>query len=69
MARFEEIIRGPSYGIGARCLIWALIASSFTLFFGGNLWDAAAAAVVGGLCTWPRSASTASTSTGYSPIS
>ena len=48
-ARFEEIIRGPSYGIGARCLIWALIASSFTLFFGGNLWDAAAAAVVGGI--------------------
>ena len=48
-ARFEEIIHGPSYGIGARCLIWALIASSFTRFFGGNLWDAAAAAIVGGI--------------------
>lgn len=30
----------PKYSYGQNCGIWALIASSFSLFFGGNLFDA-----------------------------
>ena len=50
----EETERGldaiqatPQYGFGVQLLTYALISSSFSLFFGGSLRDAAASGVIG----------------------
>lgn len=53
--RYREIIGRPGYSVAARCVIFAMVAAAFTLFFGGNFKDAAAAAPVGAvlnLITW-----------------
>lgn len=45
----SEIDNGKRYPFYIECLAFSLIASAFTLFFGGNALDAAAAAVLGAL--------------------
>ena len=43
----EMIHSEKQYGLGAQLLIYALVSSSFALFFGGSLGDAMASGVVG----------------------
>ena len=43
----DRIHRLPKYDFVETCGIWALIASSFSIFFGGNLLDAIAAGAIG----------------------
>ncbi len=48
-AEYDEIMRTYSYPFWVSCLSYAVIASSFALFFGGGVWDALIAAFVGAL--------------------
>lgn len=43
----EKILNGPRYSFGVRMLIYALISGSFSVFFGGNLKDMVASAIIG----------------------
>lgn len=43
----EKIQNGPRYSLGVQILIYALISGSFSLFFGGNLKDMGASAIIG----------------------
>ena len=43
----REIDALPVYSNVMQCIIYALVAGSFSLFFGGSYWDAIAAAVIG----------------------
>lgn len=43
----ETIVAKKPYSLGMQCFAFALIAGSFTLFFGGNFLDAAASALIG----------------------
>ena len=45
----NRIAQLPKYTYGQTCGIWALIASSFSLFFGGNGYDAVFAGVIGAI--------------------
>lgn len=42
-----KILSTPQYGFGMQALTYALISSSFSLFFGGSALDAAASGVIG----------------------
>ena len=46
-AALREIDATPSYGFGIQLFTYALVSSSFSLFFGGSLLDAAASGVIG----------------------
>ncbi|MBQ9951546.1 MAG: threonine/serine exporter family protein [Clostridia bacterium] len=46
-ARIDKIRRGKTYGFWKQLLIYALVSGSFTVFFGGNLRDMFASAVIG----------------------
>ena len=48
----EEIASAPRYTFCQQALIYALISASFSLFFGGDLWDAAASALIGAVMKW-----------------
>ena len=43
----EQIMAVPQYGFGIQLVTYALISSSFSLFFGGSVLDAAASGVIG----------------------
>lgn len=43
----EKILNGPRYSFGVQVLIYALICFSFTMFFGGDIKDMAASAIIG----------------------
>ena len=43
----EEILAAPQYGFGVQLVTYALVSSSFSLFFGGSALDAAASGVIG----------------------
>lgn len=45
----NRIAQLPKYTYGQNCGIWALIASSFSMFFGGNGYDAAFAGLIGAI--------------------
>lgn len=47
LAEFESIKSQKPYHMTVQCLSCAIIASSFAVFFGGNLLDAAVAAIIG----------------------
>lgn len=46
-ARLEAVEAAPTYTLWQKMFIYALVAFSFTLFFGGNLADAIASALIG----------------------
>lgn len=46
-AALEEILATPQYGFGVQLFTYALISSSFSLFFGGSWLDAAASGIIG----------------------
>lgn len=43
----ESIVAKKPYSLAVQCFAFALIAGSFTIFFGGNFLDAAASALIG----------------------
>lgn len=43
----EELRHSPVYPVWAQCGMYALISAAFSIFFGGTLWDALAAALSG----------------------
>lgn len=43
----EEILRRPVYGLAVKTLAYGITAFAFTLFFGGNFWDALCALLFG----------------------
>lgn len=47
--RLADIDHCPVYRLGTQCLIYAMSASAFTVFFGGNVHDAAASFLVGAI--------------------
>lgn len=47
--RIEEIKFSKTYSMPVLIAAYAVICAAFTLFFGGNIWDAAAAFVIGAL--------------------
>lgn len=46
-ADLEKILNGPRYSFGTQVLIYALISASFSVFFGGDMRDMAASALIG----------------------
>lgn len=46
-ADLDKILNGPRYSFGIQVLIYALISASFSVFFGGDIRDMAASAIIG----------------------
>ena len=46
-ARLSEIDQRPAYSFRMQILIYAVISGSFSVFFGGDLWDMIASALIG----------------------
>lgn len=45
--RLHEISQGPAYSFAATALLYGLVSFSFSLFFGGSLWDAVVSGAIG----------------------